>query len=119
MHVTRFDHAPSDEISTDVGMQSLLLQGCKAGPSTQMWMGMSRIQPGGHTMLDAPPTEEFWLVLEGELHVLAELDGRRDERLLGPYDSCRLAPGEKRQLFNRSNRPALVARVMPTAAPAV
>jgi len=38
--------------------------------------------------------------------------------VLGPYDSCRFAPGEKRQLENRGNRPVLVALVMPNAPPA-
>jgi hypothetical protein len=49
--------------------------------------------------------------------VVGELEGARWEEVLGPYDSCRFAPGEKRQLENRSNRPVLVALVMPNATP--
>ena len=88
MHVTRLAQAPAYEAPNHVDMRCLRLQGKEAGPSTQMWMGMSQILPG-----------------------------RRDEQVLGPYDSCRFAPGEKRQLVNRSARPVLVALVMANAPP--
>jgi hypothetical protein len=32
---------------------------------------------------------------------------------LGVWDSCRLAPGEKRRLENRTNRPASILLAMP------
>ncbi|MGH6637849.1 MAG: cupin domain-containing protein [Burkholderiales bacterium] len=118
MHVTRFEHAPTYEAPNHFDMRCLRLQGKEAGPSQQMWMGMSQILPGGHTGLDGSPMEKLYLVLEGQLHVVAELDGQRDEQVLGPYDSCRFAPGEKRQLVNRSQRPVLVALVMANAPPA-
>jgi hypothetical protein len=118
MHVTRFEQAPTYEAPNHFDMRCLRLQGKEAGASQQMWMGMSQILPGGHTGLDGSSMEKFYLVLEGRLHVVAELDGERDEQVLGPYDSCRFAPGEKRQLVNRSNRPVLVVLVMPTTPPA-
>lgn len=117
MHVTRFDDAPSYEAPNHFDMRCLRLQGKEAGPSEQMWMGMSQILPGGCTGLDGSPMEKLYLVLEGRLTLIGELDGRTEEQELGPYDSCRFAPGEKRQLVNRTNRPVLVALVMPTAAP--
>jgi hypothetical protein len=117
MHVTRFDDAPAYEAPNHFDMRCLRLQGKEAGPSTQMWMGMSQLMPGGHTTLDGSPIEKLYLVLEGRLTVVGEIDGRREEHELGPYDSCRFAPGEKRQLANRTNRPALVALVMATASP--
>jgi hypothetical protein len=117
MHVTRLAQAPAYEAPNHVDMRCLRLQGKEAGPSSQMWMGMSQILPGGHTGLDGSPIEKLYLVLEGELHVVSELEGRRDEQVLGPYDSCRFAPGEKRQLVNRSARPVLVALVMANAPP--
>jgi len=117
MNVTRFDSAPSYEAPNHFDMRCLRLQGKDAGPSTQMWMGMSQILPGGHTSLDGSPIEKLYLVLEGRLTVVSELDGRQDEQELGPYDSCRFAPGEKRQLINRTNRPVLVALVMANAPP--
>jgi len=118
MHVTRFDTAPPYDAPNHFDMRCLRLQGKEAGPSTQMWMGMSQLLPGGHTTLDGSPIEKLYLVLEGELTVVGELDGVRQEELLRPYDSCRFAPGERRQLVNRSNRPAVVALVMANAPPA-
>ena len=118
MHVTRLDQAPAYEAPNHIDMRCLRLQGKEAGPSTQMWMGMSQILPGGRTGLDGSPMEKLYLVLEGRVHVIGELDGQRDEQELGPWDSCRFAPGEKRQLANRSNKPAVIVLVMPNNAPA-
>ncbi|MBB1604085.1 cupin domain-containing protein [Variovorax sp. UMC13] len=117
MHVTRFENAPVYEAPNHFDMRCLRLQGKEAGPSEQMWMGLSQILPGGRTGLDGSPMEKLYLVLEGRLTVIGEHDGRTEAHELGPYDSCRFAPGEKRQLENRSQRPVLVALVMPTAAP--
>ena len=117
MHVTRIADAPTYEAPNHFDMRCLRLQGKEAGPSTQMWMGMSQLLPGGRTGLDDSPMEKLYLVLEGELHVTGELDGRQEDHVLGPWDSCRFAPGEKRQLWNRSHKPAVVVLVMPTSAP--
>ena len=117
MHLTRFDQAPAYEAPNHFDMRCLRLQGKEAGPSTQMWMGMSQILPGGHTGLDGSPMEKLYLVLEGQLHVVGETDGVHQEDVLEQYDSCRFAPGEKRQLLNRSPRPVRVALVMANAAP--
>lgn len=118
MHVTRIDNAPEYVAPNHEQMRCLRLQGKEAGPSTQMWMGMSIVEPGGQTGLDGSPMEKLYLVLEGELQVIGELDGVREERTLGPRDSCRFAPGEKRQLRNRGDRQAVIVLVMPTTAPA-
>jgi len=118
MHVTRLADAPAYEAPNHFDMRCLRLQGKEAGPSTQMWMGMSQILPGGQTGLDGSPMEKLYVVLEGHVHVIGELDGQRSEQELGPWDSCRFAPGEKRQLMNRSNKPAVIVLVMPNSAPA-
>ena len=117
MHVTRFSEAPHYEAPNHFDMRCLRLQGKEAGPSTQMWMGMSQILPGGRTGLDGSPMEKLYLVLEGRLTLIGEFDGRQEDQELGRYDSCRFARGEKRQLLNRSPRPVLVALVMANAAP--
>ena len=117
MHLTRFDQAPAYEAPNHFDMRCLRLQGKEAGPSTQMWMGMSQLLPGGHTTLDGSPIEKLYLVLKGRLTVVSELDGQLEQQELGPYDSCRIAPGEKRQLLNRSQRPVLVALVMANGPP--
>lgn len=113
MHVTRLADAPAYEAPNHFDMRCLRLQGKEAGPSTQMWMGMSQILPGGHTTLDASPIEKLYLVLEGELTLIGQREGEtHKEQVLQPYDSARFAPGEQRQLLNRTNRPVLVALVM-------
>ena len=117
MHVTRITDARPYEAPNHVDMRCLRLQGREAGPSTQMWMGMSQILPGGHTDLAGSPVEKLYLVLEGELELVAELDGRTQTERLGPWDSARFAPGEKRQLRNAGHRPAVVVLVMANQPP--
>jgi hypothetical protein len=118
MHVTRFQSAGAYEAPNHFDMRCLRLQGKEAGPSEQMWMGMSQILPGGHTTLDPSPIEKLYLVLEGELTLRGQFGAEAvQESVLGPYDSCRFAPGEKRQLVNNSNRPAMVVLVMANSPP--
>jgi mannose-6-phosphate isomerase-like protein (cupin superfamily) len=72
---------------------------------------MSHILPGGGTTLDASPVEKHYVVIDGEVTIATD-DG---EVTLGPLDSCRLAPGERRALRNRTNRPASILLAMPYA----
>jgi hypothetical protein len=60
MHVTRIEQAPAYEAPNHIDMRCLRLQGKEAGPSQQMWMGMSQLLPGGHTGLDASPMEKLY-----------------------------------------------------------
>ncbi|MGQ3003147.1 MAG: cupin domain-containing protein [Hydrogenophaga sp.] len=118
MHVTRFDEAPTYEAPNHVDMRCLRLQGKEAGPSTQMWMGMSQLLPDGHTTLDPSPIEKLYFVVEGEVTLVGAVDGVPQRATLRALDSCRFAPGEARQLINESNRPAMVLLVMANAPPA-
>lgn len=118
MHVTRFDEARPYEAPNHFDMRCLRLQGKDAGPSTQMWMGMSQILPGGRTTLDPSPIEKLYFVAEGEVTLVGAVNGVEERATLGPFDSCRFAPGEARQLINESNRPAMVLLVMANAPPA-
>ncbi|MBP0495528.1 cupin domain-containing protein [Roseomonas indoligenes] len=113
MNVTRFDAAQRYEAPGHFDMRMFRLQGREAGPSDTLWMGLSWLLPGGHTTLDASPIEKHYVVVEGELTVVAEIDGRQEEATLGRLDSCRIAPGEGRKLENRTNRPAAVLLAMP------
>ena len=90
----------------------------RAGPAEQLWLGLSVIAPGGRTALDPSPMEKHYVVLEGELTLLGELDGVQQQALLGPLDSCRFAPGEKRQLINHGRTTAKVLLAMPFEPPA-
>jgi hypothetical protein len=94
-------------------MTCLRLQGREAGPAEQLWLGMSVIEPGGHTGLDPSPIEKHYVVLEGALTLTGEIDGVLQEAVLHAHDSCRFAPGEKRRLFNHTQATAKVLLAMP------
>jgi quercetin dioxygenase-like cupin family protein len=113
MHITRFAEAPAYFPPAHYDMRCLRLQGKEAGPSEQLWLGMSQILPGGRTDPDASPIEKIYFVVEGELTVETP-DG---VALLKPYDSCRIAPGESRALKNTTNKPVMVLLAMPLAPP--
>ena len=118
MHVTRIAAAPEYQAPKHFGMTCLRLQGKEAGPAEQLWLGLSVIQPGGHTGLDPSPMEKHYVVLEGELTLVGEVNGTQQEAVLHAHDSCRFATGEKRQLVNRSAQVARVLLAMPFEPPA-
>jgi len=119
MNVTRFADAPDYVAPNHVDMRCQRLQGREAGPAEQLWLGVSTIEPGGHTGLDGSPIEKHYVVLEGTLVLIGELaDGTRQDAVLERFDSCRFAPGEKRQLVNRSGAVARVLLAMPFEPPA-
>lgn len=109
MNVTPFDSAKAYFPANHDGMYCLRLQGHEAGPSDTLWLGVSHILPGGGTTLDSSPVEKHYVVLDGEVVVITE----QGETVLRQYDSCRLAPHQKRALKNRSNHPATILLAMP------
>jgi hypothetical protein len=114
MNVTRFKLAPPYVAPQHEDMRCLRLQGMEAGPSESLWLGVSHLLPGGHTGFDASPLEKHYVVLEGTVVIVTE----GHEEVLEVWDSCRLAPGEKRRLENRTNRSATILLAMPCAAEA-
>lgn len=116
MHVTRFAQAPAYQAPGHADMHMLRLQGREAGPAGQLWLGVSHLLPGGGTTLDASGIEKIYVVLDGEVVVS---NGAGEEAALLAWDSCRIAPGEGRQLSNRTNRTATILLAMPFAPPAV
>lgn len=113
MNITRFDQAPQYQAPNHFDMHMLRLQGHEAGPSQTLWLGVSQLLPSGYTTLDGSPVEKHYVVLEGELTLVSELNGVHTEAVLQRHDSACFAPGEKRQLVNRSNRTAMVLLAMP------
>jgi hypothetical protein len=113
MHVTRFANAPPYEAPGHAHMRMVRLQGREAGPTDSFWIGVSIIKPGGGTTLDASHLEKIYVVLDGEII----LSNGQDETKLARWDSCRIAPFEKRQLRNMSDRPASVLLAMPLHEP--
>ena len=118
MNVTRFEQAPEYAAANHFDMRCLRLQGREAGPAEQLWLGVSVLAPGGNTSLDASPIEKHYVVLEGELTVICESEGRREEARLARFDSCRVAPGERRRLLNHTSTRAMVLLAMPFEPPA-
>jgi quercetin dioxygenase-like cupin family protein len=116
MNVTRFDEAAPYFPPNHEGMRCVRLQGHEAGPADVVWLGVSTLEPGGHTDLKGSGVEKHYVVLAGELTVIAQVPGApAEERVLRKLDSCRIAPHEARQLVNRSKQPAMVLLVMPFA----
>ena len=87
------------------------LQGHEASPSQSLWLGVSTIAPGGHTTLSGSGAEKHYVVLEGTVNVRIDAG----EVALERHDSCRLAPGERHALHNRTALPALILLAMPFA----
>ena len=113
MHTVTFDAAPLYLAPGHQGMAMRRLQGLEAGPSESVWIGLSVIEPGGGTTSSAAPIEKFYVCIEGEVEVQASRAGRVQTVVLAPLDSCRIAPGEARQLANLGRTPAKVLLVMP------
>ena len=109
MHVTRFEQASAYEAPGHRDMRMLRLQGRDAGPSEQLWLGVSHLLPGGGTTLDASPTEKMYVVLDGAVTI----SNGSEEAILHPHDSCRIAPHERRALTNNTDRPAVILLAMP------
>lgn len=69
MHVVRFTDAPSYEAPGHDRMTMVRLQGREAGPSDTAWLGISTLEPGGGTTLDASSVEKLYVVLDGRVTV--------------------------------------------------
>ena len=113
MHVVRFSEAPRYDAPGHSMMEMHRMQGREAGPSDTVWLGISVIEPGGGTTFTASGVEKFYVVLEGELQVSARHDEEASSATLGPFDTCRIAPGESRQLHNTTGAICKVLLVMP------
>jgi quercetin dioxygenase-like cupin family protein len=109
MNIVRFDAAPEYQAPGHDLMRMVRLQGREAGPSETLWLGVSTIEPGGGTTLDASGLEKMYVVLDGEVTI----SNGYEEAVLRPWDSCRIAPNEERALKNNTNRPATILLAMP------
>ena len=99
MEVKHLSEAKPYEAPNHRGYSSLRLFGLDAGGPKQFTVGLSHFLPGGGAGPDASPTEKVYVVLSGELTVIAG----GEETVLEPYDSCFIGPNEEREIINRSN----------------
>jgi mannose-6-phosphate isomerase-like protein (cupin superfamily) len=109
MHVKRFAEARPYEAPNHWGVVGLRLQGFEPGGPTNQWVGFSQFLPGGGAGPDSTPFEKVYVVLEGRMTVI--VDGV--ETVLGPMDSCTLAPNETREIVNRENHVCKMLVVIP------
>ncbi len=114
MEVTRIEQAGSYQAAKHHGVSAMRLQGFDASAVKAFWVGLSRYEPGGHAERDASGTEKVYVVLEGELTIVTDAG----EAVLGPLDSCYLAPGEARAVENRATEPASMLVLMEYGRPA-
>ncbi len=99
MDVKRFADAKAYEAPNHRAYSSLRLFGLDAGGPKQFVVGLSHFLPGGGAGADASPTEKVYVVLAGELTVIA--GGK--EVVLKANDSCFIGPNEAREIINRGN----------------
>ena len=99
MDVKRFAEAKAYEAPNHRAYSSLRLFGLDAGGPKQFVVGLSHFLPGGGAGPDASPTEKVYVVLAGELTVIA--GGK--ETVLKANDSCFIGPNESREIINRGN----------------
>ena len=109
MHVTRFKDALPYEAPKHFDMRGLRLQGWDISGSESFWVGLSQFLPGGGAEMDSSPLEKVYVVQSGEMTVVL---ASGEETVLGPNDSCFLAPNEAREIINRSNQTASMLVIM-------
>ena len=109
MHIKRFSDAQPYEAPNHRGVVGLRLQGFEPGGPLNQWVGLSQFLPGGGAGPDSTPFEKVYVMLEGEMTVIAG----GHETVLKQYDSCTIAPGEVREIVNRSNHACAMLVVIP------
>ncbi len=112
MHIVRFAEAPEYTAPGHHDMTMVRLQGREAGPSSDLWVGISVIAPGGGTTLSSSPHEKMYVVLDGRL----QISNGENEVALERWDSCRIAADEDRRLTNETKSPVTVLLAMPLSA---
>src|SRR5260370_11997320 len=96
MEVKRFGEAKAYAAPNHRSYASLRLFGLDAGGPKQFVVGLSHFLPGGGAGPDASPTEKVYVVLSGELTVIAA--GK--ETVLKANDSSSTAPTDQRTTIN-------------------
>ncbi|MES2260368.1 MAG: cupin domain-containing protein [Pseudomonadota bacterium] len=111
MQIKRFTEAAAYQAVNHRDVHGLRLQGFEAGGPEKFWVGLSHFLPGGGAGPDSSPLEKVYVVLAGALTV--KTGGA--ETVLGPLDSCCIAPNEMREIVNHGNAVGTMLVVMPYA----
>ena len=107
--VRRLADAPSYEAPNHFDMRAMRLQGLEAGGPEKFWVGLSHILPGGRAGPDSSAVEKVYVVLQGEL----TLTSGGEATVLGPMDSCCIAPETSREIVNHTNEVVTMLVVLP------
>ena len=112
MRITRLADATPFDPPGHRGVGPVRLQGGEASPTEAVTVVLSHYLPGGEAEMAVQPTETVYVVVAGELAMIS--DGT--EETLRAYDSVHFSAGTVRSVINRSNVPASMLVVRPTAA---
>lgn len=74
----------------------------KESTGSSNFIGLSHFLPGGGAEYDDSPAEKVYFVLEGEVTIITP----SEEIVLKKFDSIAIAPGEGREIKNKTNLPA-------------
>ena len=111
MLVKRFTAASCYGAPNHRGVVGLRLQGFEDGGPLNQWVGFSQFLPVGGAGPDSTLSEKVYVVIKGEMSVIVT----GTETVLGPMDSCTVAPGEVREIVNRTNHVCKMLVVIPHA----
>lgn len=110
MKVTRLEEAvPYYPPKHSATVHAMHLQHKSQGCDAPYSVGCSYYLPGAKAEWDASPLHKVYVVLDGELTVATE----EGEVTLHALDSVYLAPNERREVRNDTNRVATMLVVMP------
>lgn len=83
-------------------MMALRLHGKEETGAQRFWMGLSHFLPQGGAEYNESPLEKIYFVLEGEITIRT----KKEEIVLGPWDSIYIGANEGREIINNTNKPA-------------
>jgi len=108
MKVIRLEEAVPYQASKHFGAYTMHMQHKNLGAAAPFWVGCSYYLPGGKAEWDATPFHKVYVVLDGEMTISTE----EGEVVLHPLDSVYLAPNERREARNDTNRVATMLTVL-------
>ena len=111
MRINRLADAERFDPPGHTGVGPVRLQGGDASPTKDVTVVLSHYLPGGQAAMAEQPVETVYVLVSGELVMVSE----DQEATLHPYDSVHFTPGTRRQVVNRSQLPASMLVIRPTA----
>ena len=111
MRITRLADGEAFAPAGHTGVGPLRLQGGEQTPTERVTVVLSHYLPGGRAESAPQPVETVYVLLSGELVMVSE----GQEETLRPYDSVHFTPGTVREVVNRSQVPASMLVIRPTA----